>query len=246
MKSSILGDNELDVVTGGGSSLIVKSGIEVAGGVVTVDGELDGGAGGLGAPELLADEERLTGGGDAVGLEVDVDDSVSSSGPRASDGNASGEGIDSLDAGEALDVTGGISLGIGGGGGKGDDGRVGGPNADSGVDSGNPGVVGGGRLEGGDVDSRNGRGVDGGGRSSDGRLHINAVEVEDIVCGVAPKKAGGDDLVGAGVGEAGHRRRLRISRGGSSSSGDGARPRVGDGSRSGPGAARGPGVGVGP
>jgi len=235
-------------MTGRGSSLIVKSGIEVAGSIVTVDGKERGGAGGLGSPKLLADKERLAGGGDAVSLKVDVDDGVSGGGPSAGNGHTEGDRVDSLGAGEVLDVTGRISLGIGGSGGDRDGGRVGGPNADSGVDSLDSDGVSGRRVESVDVEALLGRGV-GGGDSRDDSGHVNAVEVEGVGGRIAPQQADGDDVSDAGsasVDQASGGRWLRIGRGGSSGSGDGVGPRVGVGARFGPSAARGPGVGERP
>jgi len=213
-----LSDDELDVVTGGGSTSIVKSGIEVAGGVVTVDGENDGEGIGLASPKLLADEEGLTGGGDAVGLEVDVDNIVSGGVPAASDGNASGVGVGSLDTGEVGNVPGGVGLGILGGGGVGDDGRVGGPNSVSEVNSGNPDGVGGGGEEGDDFGLAVGGGVDVGGGSGDGRLDVDAVVVEGEVGRIFPIKANGDDVLAANANKTGGGGGLRIGGGGGSGS----------------------------
>jgi len=230
------------VVTSGGSSLIVKSGIEVAGGVVTVDGEKDRGLSSLGSPELLADKEGLAGGGNAVSLEVDVDDGVGGGGPRASDGNASGGGVDSLGAGESLDVAGGVSLGILGGGGVGQGGRVGGIHSVGKVSSGNSDAVDGVWQEVDDFQALVVGSVDGGGGSG-GDIDAVVVEGSD---GIGPFQANGDDVLAAGVDEVDGGEGLREGSRCGSGSGDGVGPRVGVGARSSPGAARGPGVRVGP
>lgn len=124
------------MVSGGGSSGVEKVSVDVAGGVVPVDGEEDRGAQGLGAVPSLSDEEWLSGGGDAVHLEVDLADSVGRSGPRAGNSDSAWWlGVGGLNAGEALDVSGGVLLGIGGVGDHLDGGGVGGPHSDVGVDS---------------------------------------------------------------------------------------------------------------
>jgi len=99
-------------MSGGGSSCVVKSRIKVARGTVAVDGEEDRGGGSLGSVESLSDQQWLSGGGDAVSLEVNVADSVKGSGPRAGNINSSGGGVDSLSAGEVLDVSGWVFLGV--------------------------------------------------------------------------------------------------------------------------------------
>jgi len=48
------------VVTGGGTSGIVESGIDVAISVVSVDGKKDSASGGFGIPQSLSDGEWLT------------------------------------------------------------------------------------------------------------------------------------------------------------------------------------------
>jgi len=68
-------------MSGGGSSGVVKSRIKVASGAVSVNGEEDRGEGSLGAVESLSDQQWLSGGGDAVSLEVNVADCVKGSGP---------------------------------------------------------------------------------------------------------------------------------------------------------------------
>jgi len=59
-------------VSGGGSSRIVESSKEVAGGRRSVDGESHRGDLGFGSKEMLSDEKGLSGGRDAVGLQVNA------------------------------------------------------------------------------------------------------------------------------------------------------------------------------
>jgi len=69
------------VVTSGGTSLVVKSGIDIATGVVTVDGKEDRESLGVGSPKLLADKEGFaegrSRGGNTMAFQVDVNDGVS-------------------------------------------------------------------------------------------------------------------------------------------------------------------------
>jgi len=120
-----LGDDELEVLSDGGSTSIIKSGIKVAGGGVSVNGEDDRSGGGTCSKEFLLDEQWLSGVGDAMGLEVHSLNGERRGGPRAGDVNSIGFGIRSLNAGKVGDVQSGIFLGIRGSGDHLDDGGVG-------------------------------------------------------------------------------------------------------------------------
>lgn len=125
------------MASGGWSSLIEEMGINVAMSAVTVDVELDRCDGSVGSVFSLSDKERFSGGftgSDAVDLEVNLADGISSSGPRARDGSTALR-AGGLRASKSLNVASGIFLGISGEGDHLDGGRVGRPNTDVGVDS---------------------------------------------------------------------------------------------------------------
>jgi len=132
------------VVARGRTSSIVHLGENVASGRIAVNCEGNGKKASFGSPKLLSDVKRLTSGANAMALEVDVADGISCSSPSTSNGSAVIGGIRGLDASKVGDIFGRISLGIGDIGGELDDGRVGRPNSDVGINSGNPDVVSGG------------------------------------------------------------------------------------------------------
>jgi len=137
------------VVTGGGASLVVKSGVDVAISLVTVDGKQNREGSGFSSPQFLADEEGFTegrgGSGNAVAFQVDVENGILGSSPCAGNSHTFGFGVDRLSAGKALDISGAIFFGISSGGGVAENGRVSRPNSNSGIDTLNPEIVGGGR-----------------------------------------------------------------------------------------------------
>jgi len=139
------------VVTGGGASLVVKSGVDVAISLVTVDGKQNREGSGFSSPQFLADEEGFTeggsGGGNTVAFQVDVDNGVLCSSPCAGNSHTFGGGVDRLSAGKALDISRAIFFGIGSGGGVAENGRVSRPNSNSGINSLHPEIVGGGRKK---------------------------------------------------------------------------------------------------
>jgi len=97
------------VVTGGGASLVVKSGIDVAISVVTIDGEHDRGGLGFNSPQFLADEEGFTEGGswssNTVAFQVDMYNSVQCSSPCAGNRHTAGGVVDRLSACKVLDIS---------------------------------------------------------------------------------------------------------------------------------------------
>jgi hypothetical protein len=115
--------------------------LDVTGGIISVDVEVNGGDGGSWSVQSLSDEEGLSGEGSAVDFKVDLVDEVLSSGPSAGENDSLGLDIESLDASKVLDISGGIFLGIGGIGGHLNGGRVKRPNSDGGINSCNPNVV---------------------------------------------------------------------------------------------------------
>jgi len=74
-------DSKLEVVSCGGSSGIVESSKKVAGGRRSVDGEGHRGDLSFGSIEMLSDEKGLSGGGDAVGFQVNAFNCDLGSGP---------------------------------------------------------------------------------------------------------------------------------------------------------------------
>jgi len=75
------------MVTSGGTSLVVKSGVDIAIGVITVDSELNRGGLGVVSPKLLADEEGFAEGGNGSGntvtFQVDVNNGILCGSPGA-------------------------------------------------------------------------------------------------------------------------------------------------------------------
>jgi len=216
------------VMASSGSSGIEKVSIDVALSVVTIDVELGGGRGrGLGSVPSLSDKERLSGGGNAVNFEVDLADGIRSGGPRAEDGSTSRSG-GGLRAGEVLDVTGRIFLGIGGVSDHLDGGRVGGPDSDVGVDGLDEDVI----DRAGDEVGDFGGDVVGQSEVDDARSLervVNLVQIEGESVGIVPDGADGDDVCLACILEVDNRGRLRIGLSGSSSSGGSAGDRAGRG-----------------
>jgi len=105
------------VESGGGTSGIVISSVDIAIGVVTVDGKEHRGSDGLGSPKSLSDGEGLTnreGLRDAMNFDVDMDHGVGSGGPRALDGVSSRDGVLYCGAGKVGDIQSGIHLWVGG------------------------------------------------------------------------------------------------------------------------------------
>jgi len=129
------------VESSGGAFRVVISGVDIAIGAITVDGEDNRGGDGFGAPESLADHKGFTkrdSFGDAMDLNVDVDNLLLGGGPGAFDSGSSGGWVDDLTAGEILDIEGGIHLGVGGEGGENGDRRVERPGSNSRISSLNP------------------------------------------------------------------------------------------------------------
>jgi len=120
-------DGDKGVESVGGAFSVVISGINVAIGVITVDGEDNRGGDGLGSPESLSDGQWLANGdhfGDAMDFNVNVDNLLLGSGPGAFDSVSSGDGMGDLSAGEVLDIEGWIHSGVSGERGEDRDARV--------------------------------------------------------------------------------------------------------------------------
>jgi len=121
-------ESDKGMVTSGGTSLVVKSGIDVAISVVTIDGEQDRGGLSFGSPQLLADEEGFTERGidssNTVAFKVDVDNGILSSSPGAGNSHTAGGRVDRLSTSKALDISGVIVFRIGSGGGVSERGGV--------------------------------------------------------------------------------------------------------------------------
>jgi len=141
----------LNGFTGSGSSSIVESGSHVASGIVTVNGEEELGGGGVSSKKSLSDEEVLSGGRNALALDVDSGHGFGGSGPLACQSDSTGVGVGGLKAVEAGDVEGWVVFGIGVGGDELHGGRVGGPDSIGEVGSLDPHVVDGGGAETGDL-----------------------------------------------------------------------------------------------
>jgi len=104
------------VESGGGTSGIVISSVDIAVSVVTVDSKDHRGGDGLGSPKSLSNGKGLTNRGgsrDAMNFDVDMDHNVGSGGPSALDGISSREGVLDCGAGKVGDIQSGIHLWVG-------------------------------------------------------------------------------------------------------------------------------------
>jgi len=207
------------VVTSGGTSLVVKSGIDIAIGVVTVDCKEDRSCLGVDSPKLLADKEGFAEwdscGGNAMAFQVDVNDGVRRGGPGAINRISSGHGICHCEASKALNIESRIVFGIGGRGGDGNCGRVSRPHSNSGIHSLHEDGVGCEGRKSSDIEVRRGRGehLD----CSSGGLIVDSVEVEGEQGGVRPLGTNINDVVEASVGQSDGGGGLRIGHGGGTS-----------------------------
>jgi len=196
----------------GRAASIIGMSIDVTDGTVSVDVEGDRGLGvGVGGPVFLSDEEGLAGGASALAFKVDVANGVRGSGPVTGDDGS--RAALALGAGERANVERGIFLGIGGVGGHLDDGRVGGPDSNGGVDSLDEDVISGGGGEVGDLDRVGGQG-EGGDHSGAGHLVVKSIQVEVEPGWIGPEGADVDNVVFAVIIETNGGWWLRIGLGG--------------------------------
>lgn len=194
------------MVTSGGTSGVVESGVDVAIGVVSVDSEEGREGDGLGSPQSLSNSDWFTNRsdfGDAVNFDVDVNDGGLSSGPGALDsGSSISIGVLGNNATKVLDVQSWIHFRIGGLSSENGGGRVEGESSNGGIHSLHPNVVGG-RWEQSGSDGDGERSLWGQDASDGGGSRELVVDTENIVVGGSiGVKSDADilDVIGAHIG----------------------------------------------